>query len=89
MKVLVTGAAGFIGSTLSEKLLAEGHSVVGADCFLDYYPREAKERNLASLKLDPRFEFIETNLVHADLVDLTGDVYWPFPQAAQAGERSS
>ena len=40
MKALVTGAAGFVGSTLSEALLDAGHEVVGVDCFLDYYKRE-------------------------------------------------
>ena len=39
MKALVTGAAGFIGSTLAERLLADGADVVGIDCFTDYYPR--------------------------------------------------
>ena len=47
MKALVTGAAGFIGSTLAERLLADGADVVGLDCFTDYYPRPIKERNLA------------------------------------------
>ena len=49
MKALVTGAAGFIGSTLAERLLADGADVVGIDCFTDYYPRPIKERNLAAL----------------------------------------
>jgi UDP-glucose 4-epimerase len=40
MKALVTGAAGFIGSHLSERLLSEGAAVTGLDCFTDYYPRE-------------------------------------------------
>ena len=48
MKALVTGAAGFIGSTLAERLLADGADVVGIDCFTDYYPRAIKERNLAA-----------------------------------------
>ena len=39
MKALVTGVAGFIGSTLAERLLADGADVVGIDCFTDYYPR--------------------------------------------------
>ena len=40
MKALVTGVAGFIGSTLAERLLADGADVVGIDCFTDYYPRD-------------------------------------------------
>ena len=43
VKALVTGAAGFIGSTLADRLLAEGATVVGIDCFTDYYPRALKE----------------------------------------------
>ena len=50
MKALVTGGAGFIGSHLSERLLAQGADVVAIDCFTDYYPREIKERNLAALR---------------------------------------
>ena len=45
MKAFVTGAAGFIGSTLVERLIADGGDVVGLDCFTDYYPRAIKERN--------------------------------------------
>ena len=44
MKCLVTGAAGFIGSHLGERLVAEGYKVVGVDCFTDYYRRPVKER---------------------------------------------
>jgi nucleoside-diphosphate-sugar epimerase len=47
MRVLVTGAAGFIGSHVCDHLLAAGDDVVGVDCFTDYYPRALKERNLA------------------------------------------
>lgn len=46
MKALVTGCAGFIGSTLSERLLEEGFEVVGIDSFTDYYSRDIKEFNL-------------------------------------------
>ncbi len=50
MKSLVTGAAGFIGSHLVEKLLGAGHDVVGVDNFLDNYPRHFKENNLAGFR---------------------------------------
>lgn len=89
MKALVTGCAGFIGSTLVDRLLADGHDVVGIDCFLDYYPRPAKERNLAGALGGNRFEFLESSLVEADLAAATRDVDWVFHQAAQAGVRSS
>ena len=46
MKVVVTGCAGFVGSHLTERLLSEGMDVSGIDCFIDYYPRELKEKNL-------------------------------------------
>ena len=49
MKIVVTGAAGFIGSTLAEALVAAGHEVIGLDAFIDYYPRPMKEANLAGL----------------------------------------
>ena len=42
-RYLVTGCAGFIGSNLVDRLLADGHEVVGIDCFTDYYPRDRKE----------------------------------------------
>ncbi len=49
MEILVTGAAGFIGSHLAERLAAEGHSVRGLDCMTDYYARALKELNAAAL----------------------------------------
>jgi nucleoside-diphosphate-sugar epimerase len=89
VRALVTGAAGFIGSTLAELLVTAGHDVTGIDCFLDYYPREAKERNLESLRASPRFRLIEASLVDTDLAPLVSGVDWVFHQAAQAGVRSS
>ncbi len=50
MKCLVTGSAGFIGSHLSERLVRDGHEVVGIDAFIPYYPRSIKEANLAALR---------------------------------------
>ena len=50
MKCLVTGAAGFIGSHLCERLLQDGHSVVGLDCFIPYYSRIVKTANLAEAR---------------------------------------
>jgi len=48
MLSVVTGVAGFIGSHLAERLIGEGHQVVGIDCFTDYYPRSIKESNLGN-----------------------------------------
>jgi nucleoside-diphosphate-sugar epimerase len=90
MKCLVTGAAGFVGSHLAERLLREGHEVIGIDCFVPYYPRWIKERNLAGLLPQPRFRFLEGNLLDVDLPALLGEgVESIFHQAAQAGVRAS
>jgi UDP-glucuronate 4-epimerase len=62
MRVLVTGAAGFIGSHLSERLVARGDEVVGLDNFDPFYPRAVKERNVAELLAGPRFSLVEGDL---------------------------
>ena len=89
MRALVTGAAGFIGSTLTDRLLQEGADVVGIDCFADYYPRPLKERNLAAARRQPRFRFVEARLQDADLRALLADRTHVFHLAAQAGVRKS
>jgi len=89
LKCLVTGAAGFIGSHLAERLIAEGYKVVGVDCFTDYYPRPVKERNLAELRNSDRFRFVEADLRFVDLEPLLDGVNYVFHQAAQAGVRAS
>jgi UDP-glucuronate 4-epimerase len=61
-RIAVTGAAGFIGSRLAERLLADGHEVVGIDCFSPNYPRERKERNLAGLAREARFSLVEDDM---------------------------
>ena len=86
MKSLITGCAGFIGSHLAEKLLREGHEVIGIDCFTDYYSRTIKENNIKNARGNKKFSFLE-----ADLVDLREfpEVDYVFHQAAQAGVRAS
>ncbi len=68
----VTGAAGFIGSHLSERLLAEGYRVLGIDSFTDFYARAAKERNLAAARAHPAFHFVEGVLLTLDLFGHAG-----------------
>ena len=89
MKALVTGAAGFIGSTLVDRLLADEADVVGIDCFTDYYPRPIKERNLSGALTHPRFRFIESRIQDAALPALLNDRTHVFHLAAQAGVRKS
>ncbi len=89
MRCIVTGAAGFVGSSISDALLEAGHEVVGIDCFIDYYPREMKERNLENARSHDKFQFVEQNLLGADLDSLLEGADWIFHQAAQAGVRAS
>jgi nucleoside-diphosphate-sugar epimerase len=89
VRAFVTGCAGFIGSTLSDRLLADGADVVGIDCFTDYYPRPIKERNLSAALKHPRFRFIESPIQDADLPAALRDRTHVFHLAAQAGVRKS
>jgi UDP-glucose 4-epimerase len=86
---LVTGCAGFLGSSLCEALLACGHDVIGLDCFTDYYPRALKEANLARLRRAPAFALIEAEVGVAPLERLLDRVDVVFHLAAQPGVRSS
>lgn len=73
MNTLVTGAAGFIGSHLAERLCARGDRVVGFDNFDPFYPREVKERNLAGLRGNPRFRIFEGDLTDPhDIANVLG-----------------
>lgn len=89
MKCLVTGAAGFIGSHLCERLIKEGCEVVGIDNFTDYYARSFKESNISGLLSDPGFKFVEESILDCDLVRLFEDLDAVFHQSAQAGVRAS
>jgi len=89
MKILITGAAGFIGSHLAEALIGQGHQVVGIDNFLDYYPRRLKEKNLEGLRSRTGFDFIEADLLETDLVALVKPLDGVVHLAAQAGVRAS
>lgn len=89
MTAVVTGAAGFIGSTLVDALIAEGQRVVGIDCFTDYYDVPTKRSNLSKAMAHPAFEFIEADLRTADLRALLDGASVVFHQAAQPGVRLS
>ena len=85
---LVTGAAGFIGSTLTDRLLADGVRVTGVDCFTDYYDPALKRRNLEQAGRHAGFQLAELDLGTDDLSALP-EVDVVFHQAAQAGVRAS
>jgi UDP-glucose 4-epimerase len=95
---LVTGAAGFIGSHLSETLVADGYRVVGIDAFRDYYPRVYKERNVEGLLATGEFLLHDVDLLalrepessDASLLrNSVRDADVVFHLAAQAGVRGS
>ena len=62
MRVVITGAAGFLGSHLADRVLADGHQVVGVDNFLT-----GRAANLAHLRDEPRFEFVERDVSRGEL----------------------
>jgi UDP-glucuronate 4-epimerase len=92
MRVIVTGAAGFIGSHTCERLVARGHDVVGIDSFDGYlYPAELKRRNAAALAKLDRFTLIEADICDRDAMTaaITSDVDVVCHLAALAGVRPS
>jgi nucleoside-diphosphate-sugar epimerase len=85
MRIVVTGAAGFIGSTLAEALIAIGHEVIGLDAFIPYYPRPMKEANLVALADTAGFSFGEVDLRTDDLDPWLDGVDAVVHEAAMAG----
>jgi UDP-glucose 4-epimerase len=89
MKCVVTGAAGFIGSHLSEALVSQGHAVLGIDCFTDYYAKRLKVANIATLTEMNGFKLVNVDISAANLSPLLVDVDCVFHLAAQPGVRAS
>src|SRR5262249_39921676 len=85
MKCLVTGAAGFIGSHLCEHLLRAGHSVVGLDAFIPFYPRALKEANVSAFRGHPAFHFHPLDLRSDPLEVALAEVEAVFHVAAMPG----
>lgn len=88
-RILVTGAAGFIGSHLVDRLLEAGHEVVGVDCFTDYYSRAVKQRNLSRALSHEHYRFVEGDLLRLDLDGLIGGVDKVAHLAGEPGVRTS
>jgi nucleoside-diphosphate-sugar epimerase len=85
MKCLVTGAAGFIGSHLCERLLQAGHRVIGLDAFIRFYPRSIKEANLAPALSHRHFQFHELDLRTDPLEEVVRDAEAIIHLAAMPG----
>ncbi len=84
MTILVTGAAGFIGSHLAERLAASGQTVIGIDCLSDYYSRSLKELNMRQLQ-QQGITMLPLDLASDDLHAALRDVTLIYHLAAQPG----
>lgn len=92
MRVLVTGAAGFIGSNLADRLLQLGHEVVGFDNLDPYYDPAQKRRNLVVASTHPRYRFVEGDVRSGEQISRAFELAQPavvIHLAARAGVRAS
>ena len=89
MRALITGGAGFIGSSLAKRLADEGHQILIADSLTPYYDPAQKRANLVPVRDRPGVRVVEADLVFADLDALLDDIDVVFHQAAQPGVRRS
>ena len=88
-RAVVTGAAGFIGSHLVDRLLAVGCQVVGLDNFDPWYSPTQKRRNLLAASANPRFSLVNTDLGDTNLADHIGGADVVFHLAARPGVQDS
>ena len=88
MKAVVTGAAGFIGSSIAERLLDDGHEVTGIDLLTDYYAVELKRENVALLQ-SKGMDFTHGDLNELELGELLAGTDVIFHEAGQPGVRGS
>ncbi len=89
MKCVVTGAAGFIGSHLCERLIHRGHEVIGIDSFVPYYSPELKQQNVHWLKQHPRFVLHQHDLRYQPVHDLIQNADYLIHLAAMPGLSAS
>lgn len=90
MKILVTGCAGFIGSHLCEKLVADGNEIIGVDNFDDFYSKEVKIKNIENLNQSPNFSLREIDIRLKEEVNSIKDEFeLVIHLAAKAGVRPS
>lgn len=90
-KSLITGVAGFIGSSLAESILASGGTVIGVDCLTDYYPVENKRKNLERLQSYKDFVFLEEDIscITPEMSRAINECEVIYHQAGQPGVRNS
>ncbi len=89
MRAVITGCAGFIGSHVAERMVADGWRVTGVDAFTPYYDPTEKEANLAGLTGEPRFDLVRADLASAPVGRLLAGASTVVHLAAQPGVRAS
>lgn len=88
MRVIITGVAGFVGSAIARRAIAEGHQVVGVDSLTSYYDPAIKVTNLETIPED-NFTFLKDDLNKLDVEELLENADFVFHQAGQPGVRKS